>query len=40
MPEIILKDEIDHYYFKGVFDVDSNWFRNTYNKEWSEQLFL
>ena len=40
MPEIILKEEIDHYYYKGVFDVDSNWFRNVYNTEWGQQLFL
>ena len=40
MPEIILKEEIDHYYYKGVFDVDSDWFRNVYNTEWGQQLFL
>ena len=39
MPEILLKEEIDHYYYKGVIDADSNWFRNVYNTEWSEQLF-
>tara|TARA_R100000008_G_scaffold54009_1_gene32870 strand:- start:45 stop:599 length:555 start_codon:yes stop_codon:yes gene_type:complete len=40
MPEILLKEEIDHYYYKGVIDADSNWFRNVYNTEWAEQLFL
>lgn len=40
MPDLLLKEEIDHYYFKGVIDADSNWFRNVYNTQWAEQLFL
>ena len=39
MPEILLKEEIDHYYYKGVIDADSNWFRNVYNTQWAKQLF-
>ena len=39
MPEILLKEEIDHYYYKGVIDADSNWFRNVYNTKWGKQLF-